>query len=167
MQPTEQSPEQPTPARPQPNRIVDAPATVQACAEDFSSGASVRAQMAKQQILRRTLTAVVLAAAAVFALSACSSTPPAAKPAPSPAASPAPRPAAAVPPTVDTRKLTEVAVEMTWAGSTEQAKDDMCAGVDMFGTDWAAKQLRDGGGTDSELDWDLAAELIADKCALR
>lgn len=169
MEPTEQPADQPTPVKPQPNTIVDTPATVEACAQDFSSGASVRAQMAKQQILRRTLTAVVLAITAVTALTACSSTDPTAKPTPSPAASPTPKPAPAtdeLPAGVDQQELTKVAVDMTWAGSTEQAKTDMCNGVDMFGVDWAAAQLRKG-GTDSELDWDYAAELIKAECDTR
>ncbi|MDQ0943291.1 hypothetical protein [Streptomyces sp. V1I1] len=50
---TDQPPEQPSPAQPRPNPIVDAPATVEACAEDFASGASVRAQMFKQQARQR------------------------------------------------------------------------------------------------------------------
>jgi len=166
---TQQPPEQPTPAKPQPNRIADAPATVETCAEDFSSGASVRATMAKQQTLRRATAAGLIAVAALVTLGACSSVEPAAKPTPS--AAPAivePKPAAEeLPATVDTRELTEVAVQMTWAGSTEQAKDDMCAGVDMLGTDWAAEQLRTGGGRDSELDWPYAAELIKTECDAR
>jgi len=47
-EPTHPLPGQPTPAKPQPNRIADAPATVQACAGDFGSGASVRADSVKR-----------------------------------------------------------------------------------------------------------------------
>lgn len=45
---TQRLPQEPTPGKPQPNPIVDAPATVQACAGDFGSGASVRADSAKR-----------------------------------------------------------------------------------------------------------------------
>lgn len=68
---------------------------------------------------------------------------------------------------IDQLELTEVAMEMTWDQATDKSKDDMCAGLDMFGVDWAAEQLRTGGGTDAELDWDHAASLIEAKCALR
>ena len=39
---------QPSPTKPRPNPIIDAPATVQACAGDFGSGASVRADSVKR-----------------------------------------------------------------------------------------------------------------------
>ncbi|MGW3821834.1 hypothetical protein ACWEAF_05870 [Streptomyces sp. NPDC005071] len=56
---------------------------------------------------------------------------------------------------------------MTWDGTSKADRDAMCAGIDLLGTDWAAEQLRTGGGTDATLDWDYAAELVADKCTNR
>ncbi|MFJ2249423.1 hypothetical protein [Streptomyces sp. NPDC087862] len=49
----DQRPEDETPDRePRPNRIVDAPATVATCAEDYRNGADVRATAAKQYARR-------------------------------------------------------------------------------------------------------------------
>lgn len=65
------------------------------------------------------------------------------------------------------RDITEVAMRMTWDGTSETDRDNMCAGVDLFGTEWAAEQLQSGGGTDAELDWQYAAELIQIECDAR
>lgn len=53
MEPTQHPTDQPSPTQPRPNPIVDAPATVRACAEDFGSGASVRASSAKRDARAR------------------------------------------------------------------------------------------------------------------
>lgn len=49
MEPNEQEQQQPTPAQPQPNTIVFAPATVEACQADYAAAADVRVVMDKQQ----------------------------------------------------------------------------------------------------------------------
>ncbi|MFB6875690.1 hypothetical protein [Streptomyces sp. NPDC056323] len=49
----DQRPEDETPDRkPRPNRIVNEPATVAACAEDYRAGAAVRATAARQHARR-------------------------------------------------------------------------------------------------------------------
>lgn len=170
MERTEQTPDQPSPTQPRPHPFADQPATVQACAADYNSSAPTRAESVKRdaRALRRGFTGLLLATVAALALTACSSDQPAVKPTPS--AAPAPtvnvEPAESASDGVDRRKVTEIAVEMTWADATEQSKRDMCAGIDLFGTDWAADQLRDGGG-DSDLDWDYAAVLIGIECDAR
>lgn len=61
---------------------------------------------------------------------------------------------------------TALIVDLTWAQTSETDKDNMCAGIDLLGTGWAAEQMREGAG-DESVDWDRAAVLIQDKCALR
>lgn len=51
MKPTQQPPEQPT-LTPQPNRILNEEATVEACARDYQNGADVRQTMAQQDARR-------------------------------------------------------------------------------------------------------------------
>lgn len=103
-------------------------------------------------------------AAAVFGLTACStSTDP--KPEATPAAAitttaPEPTPA-------DTSDdMTQLVVDLSWAQQTEDDKDAMCLGIALGGPEWAAEQMRTGAG-DESVDWDRAAELITDKCANR
>lgn len=61
---------------------------------------------------------------------------------------------------------TALIVDITWAQTSETDKDNMCAGIDLLGTGWAAEQMREGAG-DESVDWDRAAVLIQDKCVLR
>ncbi|MFF1358795.1 hypothetical protein [Streptomyces sp. NPDC058297] len=62
--------------------------------------------------------------------------------------------------------MTQAIVDLTWDGASETDRQNMCDGIDLFGTEWAADQLREGGG-DSGLDWDRAAEIIEGKCQER
>jgi hypothetical protein len=116
--------------------------------------------------MSRTLHRIASAVPAVLLavlLTACG-TAPAASTAP-----PADTPAAAPTATAnDTSQddTTAAIVDITWAQTSETDKDNMCAGIDLLGTDWAAEQMREGAGDDS-VDWDQAAVLIQDKCALR
>ncbi|WP_331756651.1 hypothetical protein [Streptomyces decoyicus] len=68
-------------------------------------------------------------------------------------------------PSLDRRELTRMSINVTWDASTTADQRNMCNGITMFGTDWAASELRRGAGDDS-LDWDYAAQLIQGKCGL-
>lgn len=70
-------------------------------------------------------------------------------------------------PATEQRNITELAVRMTWDATPDTQREVMCSGIDMFGHDWAVENLRDGAGTDTELDWDYAAELIQTECDKR
>ncbi|MDX3759315.1 hypothetical protein [Streptomyces sp. AK02-04a] len=48
MEPTEHTPDQPSPRAPQPNQILAVPATVENCRTDYHAGADVRQTMAQQ-----------------------------------------------------------------------------------------------------------------------
>ncbi|MFI0156188.1 hypothetical protein [Streptomyces lydicus] len=66
---------------------------------------------------------------------------------------------------LDQHELTRLSINITWDGSTPTDQQNMCNGITLFGTDWAATELRKGAGDDS-LDWDYAALLIQHKCGL-
>ena len=68
-------------------------------------------------------------------------------------------------PSLDKRDLTRMSIDITWDNSTPADQRNMCNGITLFGTDWAADELRRGAGDDS-LDWDYAAQLIQGKCGL-
>lgn len=125
--------------------------------------------------MRRTLPAIaLLAAISATGLTACTTTD-----TPTPSTRPAPTtpdraPADSEPatdaddiPALGQDDITEVAVRMTWDGTSEADRDAMCAGLDMFGHQWAVDQLRNGGGTDADLNWNYAAELIQTECDQR
>jgi ABC-type glycerol-3-phosphate transport system substrate-binding protein len=120
--------------------------------------------------MRKSLLVAIVAAAAI-GLTACGT--PAHKPAPAvtvtETATPAAEPAVEDSESADAskRQITEIAIQMTWDDTSEADRDAMCGGIELLGTDWAADQLRSGGGTDATLDWDYAAELVADKCTNR
>lgn len=69
--------------------------------------------------------------------------------------------------------MTELVTDLAWDEMNESEKDDMCISIEWLGPDWAADAMRDSqsGETDDygdwEIDWDLAAEHIADKCTER
>lgn len=116
---------------------------------------------------------LALAAATVIAaltLTACgtSTSPAAVNPAPARTASPAYDTDSTDGETsTDRRELTETAIDITWDNSTPTDQRNMCNGITIFGTEWAANELREGaGGDDTTLDWDYAAELIEGKCGL-
>jgi hypothetical protein len=62
--------------------------------------------------------------------------------------------------------MTQTVVDLSWAQQTEADKNAMCGGIAMFGTAWAAEQMRIGAGNES-VDWDRAAVLVEAKCAQR
>ena len=103
--------------------------------------------------LRRILPAL---AAAAFALTACTAPEtPAVDHTVTPQATPA----------LD-EDMPHLVVELSWAQQTEDDRDAMCLGISLYGTDWAADQMRSGAG-DESVDWDRAAELVEQKCAER
>jgi hypothetical protein len=106
---------------------------------------------------RHALAAIL--AAAVFALTACTSTTPNTDP------TPAPKPAA-IDTTTSSSDMTQAIVDLSWAQQTESDKDAMCFGLALYGTDWGAEQMRIGAGNES-VDWDRAAVLVEAKCAQR
>lgn len=110
----------------------------------------------------RALPAVLLLAA----LTACGTTAPAATPTKTVTAEPAIEGDTAPPPASADDDMTQAVVDLTWDQTSEADKNSMCSGIDLFGTEWAADQLRDGGGDDS-LDWDRAAVIIEGKCQQR
>jgi hypothetical protein len=107
---------------------------------------------------RHALAAIC--AAAVLALTACTSTTPNTDP------TPAPKPAAIDTTTSSSDDMTQAIVDLSWAQQTESDKDAMCFGLALYGTDWGAKQMRIGAGNES-VDWDKAAQLVDAKCAQR
>lgn len=62
--------------------------------------------------------------------------------------------------------MTQLVVNLSWEQQTEDDRDAMCLGISLYGTDWAADQMRSGAG-DESVDWDRAAELVEQKCAER
>jgi ABC-type Fe3+-hydroxamate transport system substrate-binding protein len=110
----------------------------------------------------RRITVALLAAAA-FALTACGhSSPPASTSSATTTVAPEPTPT----PELTPDDMTDAIVDITWGQTSEADKDDLCAGIALLGTDWAAEQLAIGGGDDS-LDWDRAAVLYEAKCNAR
>jgi hypothetical protein len=74
------------------------------------------------------------------------------------------------PPAIDRRTLTRLSIGVVWDDMTEAKKDSMCLGVEAFGTDWAAEQMRRGAHDNdnaSTMDWEYAAEIVANKCDAR
>lgn len=69
--------------------------------------------------------------------------------------------------TADDSDMTDLVVDITWGQTTETDRDSLCDGITMFGTDWAAEQLRQGGGDDAGVDWSKAALILEDKCQTR
>ncbi|MFG2425410.1 hypothetical protein ACGFWD_41275 [Streptomyces sp. NPDC048448] len=65
-------------------------------------------------------------------------------------------------PGIDKHTITKMAVNLTWQNYSEQRRDAACLGIDLYGKDWYAEQLK----SDS-IEPDYAAELLADKCAAR
>jgi hypothetical protein len=70
------------------------------------------------------------------------------------------------PPAPTDDDMTQLVVDMSWDQQTEADKNAMCGGIAMFGTAWAAEQMRIGAGNES-VDWDRAAVLVEAKCAQR
>jgi hypothetical protein len=68
---------------------------------------------------------------------------------------------------LDSGTVTELSIGIAWEQYSESDKDLMCSGIDAFGTDWAAREMRKGGSTDSGIDWDYAAQLVEEKCTAR
>jgi hypothetical protein len=118
----------------------------------------------------RALTAALISATALAALSACGGAPAAdtgSATADRTHAAPAVEGDANTP-APNRRELTETSINITWDSSTETDKDSMCDGIILFGPEWAADQMRDGAGSDASLlDWDYAAQLIEGKCDAR
>lgn len=120
---------------------------------------------------RTAAVAVVLAVAALT--TACSGGPHDAAPSTTAnrTSSPAPvesEPAtpAADPTSTDRSDLTEAALGETWSDTSEADKDALCEGLDLFGTAWVARQMRED-QTDENVDWNYAALLVEEKCNAR
>lgn len=118
--------------------------------------------------MRKTL-AIAVATLAAFALAGCSSSPAEPEPAKTVTAAPSPTEAPeAAAPTAD--PFTTLVVEMAWGQATEKDKDELCMGIDLFGPEGAADMMRDGTADDQsteDVDWDLAVELMDQKCEAR
>lgn len=69
--------------------------------------------------------------------------------------------------------MTELVTNLAWDEQSESEKDDMCFGIRVLGSEWAADRMRDSQSHRPEddvaweVDWDLAAEILADKCTER
>jgi uncharacterized protein involved in copper resistance len=109
--------------------------------------------------IRHALAAIC--AAAVLALTACTSTPDTSGD--NPATTTVIETTDATPTTDD---MTQNVVDLSWDQQTEADKNAMCGGIAMFGSEWAAEQMRIGAGNES-VDWDRAAVLVEQKCAQR
>jgi hypothetical protein len=107
---------------------------------------------------RHALAAILTGA--VLALTACTSTPNSVD---NPATTTVTETADAAPAADD---MTQTIVDLSWDQQTEADKNAMCGGIAMFGTRWAAEQMRIGAGNES-VDWDRAAVLVEAKCAQR
>lgn len=62
--------------------------------------------------------------------------------------------------------MTRLVVDLSWTQQTEDDRDAMCLGISLYGTGWAAEQMRAGAG-DESVDWERGAELVEQKCAER
>jgi hypothetical protein len=113
--------------------------------------------------MTRTLARIASAALLAGLLTACGSTPDAS----TGQAPDAPATTGDVSQTDTATDTTAVIVDLTWAQTSETDKDNMCAGIDLLGAGWAAAQMREGAGYDDSVDWEQAALLVQDKCALR
>ena len=110
---------------------------------------------------RHALAAIL--AAAVLALTACTSTPDTSVDNPATTTITETTPADPAP---DSEDMTQTVVDLSWDQQTEADKDAMCFGLALYGTDWGAEQMRIGAGNES-VDWDRAAVLVEQKCAQR
>jgi hypothetical protein len=117
--------------------------------------------------MSRYLRRIAPALLALGLLTACGTTSDDTAPAPH-----ATRPAVAITndttddtPTADsTTDETALIIDLAWAGRSDTDKRNMCAGIALFGTEWAADKMRDGAGGDDSIDWDRAAVLVQAKC---
>lgn len=57
-------------------------------------------------------------------------------------------------------------MDIAWAQTSESDKDTLCAGITVYGTQWAADQMRQGAG-DESVDWEQAAVIVQQKCEQR
>lgn len=113
----------------------------------------------------RPRTLLPALAVAVLGLTGCSSDHQAA-PEVTVTAAPAPEPTTAAPDR--TTDMTAQLVDLSWEQQTEADKDAMCQSIQLYGPGWAAEQMELGAATDIDgIDWDQAAELVAQKCANR
>ncbi|MET7287150.1 hypothetical protein [Streptomyces sp. NPDC005573] len=64
--------------------------------------------------------------------------------------------------TMDKHALTRLSVGVVWDSYTSEQRDSLCLGVDVYGTDWFARQMHS-----DNLDPDYAAQLVKAKCAAR
>jgi hypothetical protein len=60
------------------------------------------------------------------------------------------------------REITKLSVDVVWNNYTAAQRDAACLGIDTYGKDWYAKQLKS-----KNIDPDYAADRLADHCASR
>ncbi|MGW3135923.1 hypothetical protein [Streptomyces sp. NPDC001139] len=113
----------------------------------------------------RPRTLLPALAIGALALTGCSSHD---QPAPAVTVTAAPAPEPTTPAPDRTADMTALVVDLSWEQQTEADKDAMCGGIRLYGPGWAAEQMELGAATDVDgIDWDQAAELVAQKCANR
>lgn len=62
---------------------------------------------------------------------------------------------------------TQQTFNITWAVTSEADRDAYCTSVALLGPDAAADEMAQGAGYDDSLDWNQMAELLQAECALR
>ncbi|MER7983863.1 hypothetical protein [Streptomyces sp. NPDC095817] len=60
---------------------------------------------------------------------------------------------------LDKRTITRVSVDATWDSYTEEQKDELCLGIDLYSENWFANQLKS-----DNIDSNYAAERVSAKC---
>jgi hypothetical protein len=65
-------------------------------------------------------------------------------------------------PGISKRRMTELSVGLTWDNYSEAQKDALCSGVEAYGPEWVADQLKS-----DNLDHEYAGQLIEEKCQAR
>lgn len=100
------------------------------------------------------LTAATLLTAAL--LTACGTT----TNTPTPAAGTNPAPTTSGDMADHTRQVWTI----TWGGTTEPQRNNLCAGVYLLGHDATAAEMQKGADGSTNLDWSLMADLLAAEC---
>ncbi|MEV0981891.1 hypothetical protein [Streptomyces sp. NPDC049915] len=65
-------------------------------------------------------------------------------------------------PGISKRRLTEITVDLVWDKYTEEKREALCLGVEAYGAQWLADQLKS-----ENLDHDYAGQLMQRKCESR
>ncbi|MFE6931772.1 hypothetical protein ACFVDT_07045 [Streptomyces sp. NPDC057699] len=110
-------------------------------------------------MLRTTMLTVATATvAASLLLTACATTP---------TSTPSPAPAAPVAAGNDRAAHTRQVFTITWGGTSEAQRTQLCDGLVLLGPEQSAAEMAAGASGSQDVDWDLMTELLAAECDQR